>query len=124
MYYKVLRSNGDNLVSIASQGAAQLVYSRNFTTHAPKELGGVFIFDSLENVRQFMRMYSKYEEIGLVFECEATNPQPLTFCTFPEERYITKFWEHLKNNKQTWCNQKTPEGTYIADAIILGKRVF
>ena len=101
-------------------------YYLNTWTYPLPDTDGLFVFDTLENAKNFPYGHA-------IYECKVVNPRLIkvifdvvsTDSPTRSTEGIGKFWKMRRQRKKPKdiCLMSSPKGTYLCDAVMITQRV-
>lgn len=119
-FVKVVRNEGVLRSATTFNEDYSLEYKPNEWTKPVEGTGGVFIFENIEAARSY---FGNGDGIYEYWYCKANNPRPLhLMCSYYLSAYFRDFWQG-KYVANFDLNDIPPDGTFIADEIMITERV-
>lgn len=121
-YYKILMRD---MTSINGANSFTIRYKLNEWTFPKIDGSGLYVFDNLENAKDFTLRESGI----LIYECEVVNPRKikkLISISYLSTGYLNKLLETKKRHKKQsfyWLRD-VPKGTVLCDAVKLTRLVY
>lgn len=109
--YKVLSSKLYSYVALQYHA-----YHYNLTDWNYPKVGKFFVFDTLENAKNFIAF-------GQIYKCDVLNPLPQNYILSVScLEFIPEFWR--KQFKTYMKLALPPKGTYVCDGLRLNEKVY